>query len=640
MTRTAARNLVIAASIAILACLVFWPGTRGGFLFDDYPNLVDDPSWQVDDWTPDSMRSVVRGGFSGTGGRPLAMLTFAANHVHAGPDIDAMKATNIALHAGNAVLMFLLVLALLDRLGERCGDARVRTATAAMVAAAWALHPMHASTVLYTVQRMEIGAASGVLLALLAYLRARVPHTRAGLRVLLGGAAILSCMAGLGFKETALLAPGFALAMELVVLRFRGDDGTRSRRLVAAWGLLCLLGVAAFAYIAMPYLAPGGRYDMRGFTAVERVLTQSRVLVVYLGQSLLPTPGSFPFYYDWIAVSRSILSPVGTLWSTLLLGALVAVAAWCRDRLPLVALGILWYFVGHALTSNVIPLELAFEHRNYFPLLGVLIAVAGVLVPGAIRLGLRLRLVAAIASLAIVFLAAMTFLQSSTWGNPLSLSRALAERAPLSVRASFEYGKALMMQSGPTADAPPGSPARGWFERALALDSPSPLPEQALIVLDASHGRTVAPALWQRLDAKIAGRAAGPEVETTLWQLVECRRSRRCDFDDAALAHLLETATARNARSPLMHSLHAEFAYTVVGDHRRGIDLMRQATLLAPGDLRFRANLARYLAAAGEHTPELDALVAAIAAANVRGDYDEDLRVIAALRAPRPPAAE
>src|SRR5699024_7915595 len=115
----------------------------------------------------------------------------------------------------------------------------------------------------------------------------------------------------------------------------------------------------------------------RNFSTAERVLSQLRILPLYLQQILLPLPSNMYFYYDDFAPSRGWLSPATTLaGAAFLLGLLLA--AWqLRKRLPLFALGVAWFFAAHFMTSNVIALELVFEHRNYFALFGVLLALTG-----------------------------------------------------------------------------------------------------------------------------------------------------------------------------------------------------------------------------------------------------------------------
>jgi tetratricopeptide (TPR) repeat protein len=60
-----------------------------------------------------------------------------------------------------------------------------------------------------------------------------------------------------------------------------------------------------------------------------------------------------------------------------------------RKKHPVFSLGLLWFFAGHLMESTVIPLEIAYEHRNYLPMLGVLLAIVHVINYGCYKLGHR-----------------------------------------------------------------------------------------------------------------------------------------------------------------------------------------------------------------------------------------------------------
>src|SRR5690606_22938843 len=152
------------------------------------------------------------------------------------------------------------------------------------------------------------------------------------------------------------------------VLRFRGKGGV-DRRLRAIYVVGLAIAVLVFVLQVLPAAMHPSAYLGRDFTLGQRLLTQLHVLLVYLGQIVLPWPDRLLFYYDNFPVSRSLLSPVSTLVGLVVLVIMGAGAWLARARWPLVSLGIGWFFVGHALTSNVWPLELAFEHRNYLALL-------------------------------------------------------------------------------------------------------------------------------------------------------------------------------------------------------------------------------------------------------------------------------
>ena len=82
---------------------------------------------------------------------------------------------------------------------------------------------------------------------------------------------------------------------------------------------------------------------------------------------------------------------------------LAALALVVRKRRPLLALGIAWFLGAQLLTATIVPLELVFEHRNYFASLGVCLAVADLLLLAPRSEGLR-RLGALLALLALLAL--------------------------------------------------------------------------------------------------------------------------------------------------------------------------------------------------------------------------------------------
>src|SRR3546814_19309108 len=100
---------------------------------------------------------------------------------------------------------------------------------------------------------------------------------------------------------------------------------------------------------------------------------------MYMGQILVPLPGNMPFYYDWIQPSRGIVQPWTTLPAILACIALLAIAWRARRHRTLFALGVLLFFAGHFITSNVPNLELAFEHHNHFPRLGAVLGIVALL---------------------------------------------------------------------------------------------------------------------------------------------------------------------------------------------------------------------------------------------------------------------
>lgn len=629
LDRKRATTLGWIAGTALLALAVYWPGLAGGFLFDDFPNLVNDPDWQVTGWDAAQWQRALGSGIAGAFGRGFAMLTFAVNHLLTGMDPWAMKLTNVLLHLLNGALVFGLTrqAAAFWKPGP---DSRFASWA---ITAAWLVHPLQVSSVLYVVQRMELGAAFGILLALVAYMRGRRAMMNRRSATAWFGLAVAATLLGLGFKETALLAPVFAGLLELLLLRFRTAHGRVSKRLAWSYGLGAAVALAIFLAVILPKYADPAAYAGRDYSLGQRLLTQPSVLAHYLVQMVAPAPSRFPFYYDGWPVARSLLEP-RTLVSCLVLALLAFGAFLARTRRPCFALGIGWFFVGHALTSNVVPLELAFEHRNYLPLLGIAWSVADLGAWATASWPRPRRL--AIAGATPVALSALCLLQAWTWGDPARLTFELARRAPDSPRANYRVGELLLG----AARGDPGSPlwpqARLSFERAAAAPRSGILGDQALIYMDAIAGRPVPPTRWDNLRQKLTRRGLAAEDVGALYALVACRTQQRCALDDDELAATLDAALAANPRAAVLHSIRGTFLFNVRHASEPAIRALRRAVALDPATPAYQAGLAKLLLASDLlGTAEADRIEARLHAINRDGGLDQELAEIAELRRAR-----
>lgn len=630
------RRLSAPATVTLLVAstlLVYWAGLTGGFLFDDYPNLVLDADWKVTGFEAAQWLKAVGAGVSSPAGRPLAVLSFALNHALTGLDPFWLKLTGVLIHAFNGLLVWVLCARLFALVSSSGSAATPGVLAAFLIAAAWLIHPLQVSSALYVVQRMELGAATGVLLALLSYVRARrcqLEGRRGWPWLIAAGAAILF---GLGFKESAAIAPGFAFLIELLLLRFRRSDGGLSRGWLAAYGFAFIVAVAIYTYIVMSMSASSTHYAVRDFTPGERLLTQFPVLAMYLKQVLLPLPDTLTFYYDNFPVSRGLFSPPMTAWAAALLVAVAGIAAFAWRRWPLAALGIGWFFVAHVLTSNVIPLELAFEHRNYLALLGVLLALVQPLCAFGRRLHADARGV--LATLPVLALAGLCVVQAATWGDPMRLAWALESRNPNSPRASYHLGEQFLRLSRGDVTTPAWSLARRQFAHAATLPGGSPLAIQGLIIMDARAARDIDADTWRHFRAKLTERPLHPQSVGALYAVSDCRIAKQCRLSDDELLKTFVAVLTRNPDSATAHTLYANFAWNVLVDHALAIRMQREAVALSPANPQMRVALAKFLLASTQ--PELveegTALADELRDTHHRGVSQSELRQLDALRA-------
>lgn len=554
--------------LAALLLATYWPGLGGPFVFDDYPALVNNPRLHITDFSFDAFARAALSFDAGGGSRPLAMASFAFNHALGGLDPWGYKLFGIIVHAINALLVYALVLRILGlaEVGERH-----RRVAAFAIALLWAVHPLQISTVLYVVQRMETLSLTFVLLALLAYLRGRTSQI-AGAR---GWPWFVACVPlvalGLACKETAVLFPAYALALEWTVLRFEAKQPTYGR----LWRRLYLIGTAlavlVFVFVAVPRYGSLETFTGRDFNSIERVLSQLRILPLYLGQMLWPIPGGMTFYYDDFLPSRSLLSPLGTLFGGLFLAGLLASAWLLRRRAPLYALGIFWFFAAHLLTSNVLSLELVFEHRNYFALLGILLAAADLVRRIPVQDGPAIKY-AGVAVL-IVGVGVLGVLRAATWGDKLLLATDLAARNSSSARAAHELGVTYYEMTDGYTNSPFFGFAQKQFEREAGLPSASILGEQALILMASAAKQPADPALWEGLISKLRERPITPQTTQGLFALLD-NRLKGASIDDLKLTEAFMVTFDRVTFPP---NTYASF-----GDY-----LLEQARNVALANLMF-----------------------------------------------------
>ena len=201
-------------------------------------------------------------------------------------------------------------------------------------------------------------------------------------------------------------------------------------------------------------------------------------MVDYVAWTLLPLPQWLSFYHDNFHISTGLLLPWTTLTSIVTLIGMVAAVFWFRQRQPLVSLGIALFLGCHLLTGTILPLELIYEHRNYFASFGLLLALIPLLAAPSYNaqtcIGLAAISLARGALLASLFLwwGALTLATAIAWGNPLRLAEELAARAPDSPRALYELGRTYIIYSHYDPDSPFTPKVYAPLERAA--NSPIP----------------------------------------------------------------------------------------------------------------------------------------------------------------------
>jgi hypothetical protein len=325
--------------------------------------------------------------------------------------------------------------------------------------------------------------------------------------VLCMGSIIACTGVGALAKETAVMLPLYAALIEWLVFGFRTSAGRRDKRLVALFIVVLLLPMIVGLAWLVPQVANPAYWSTRDFGLRTRLLSEARIIVDYIRWTLLPTPEALSFYHDDFRISQGLLNPWTTLASVVFLAGLISLTLWLRKRRPLAALGIALFIGCQLLTGTILPLELIYEHRNYFASFGLMLALVPLLAAPRDQ-SFALPRHALLAGLLLCW-TALTATTSYAWGDPLRLAEDLAGRAVQSPRAQYELGRTYIIYSHYDPASPFTKLAYGPLETAAALPESSILPEQALIFMNSRMHLRIKDAWWDSLISKLRARRPG-----------------------------------------------------------------------------------------------------------------------------------
>jgi protein O-mannosyl-transferase len=650
--------LLLAATF--LAAAVYWPGLSGSWLFDDYPNIVDNAGVQPHQASLPALVSATLSSPASDFKRPLASLSFAVNYLVDGLNPWTWKFTNLVIHLFNGLLVFLLARALLQcditRASSGANSAthfRAAELLAVLIATGWLLLPINLTAVLYVVQREESLANLFVLAGLIGYVAGRqgmvattIDSSQRWFGFSLCASSLIICTAiGLLAKETAAMLPLYALLIEWIMFRFDRSVDTATRKdlsIIVLFTLTLLLPmVIGMAWLLPNIFSPEG-WASHNFTLDMRLMSEARIICDYIVWTLLPTPNALSFYHDQFQASTGLLSPWTTLAAIFALAALVVLVFRLRRGHPLVALGISLYLGCHLLTGTILPLELVYEHRNYFASFGVLLAVVPLLaaVPTNANVEQQHHLLLVLPRRALLggFLlwwVGLTAITANAWGDPLRLAQELAMRAPDSPRAEYELGRTYIIYSHYDPMSPYTQLAYAPLEKAASLPESSILPQQALIFMNSRMGRPLKEQWWDSMIAKLKARKPGVQDESSLAALTECARDSACPLPHDQMVKAFEAALYHPNPSARLQATYSDYAWNVLGDHRLGLRMIMGAVDVSPREPAYRITLVRMLLAL-ELYPEARQQIQSMRTLNLGGRLDQDIANLQAQLPPKP----
>ena len=598
LSRTYAYFAILAA--LLLTVLAYLPGLQGPFAFDDITNILQNKALALHSLAWAQLAHAALSSDAGPMKRPLSMLSFALNIYFNGMQATAFKITNLVIHLLNGLLVFTL----LRQIARYWLDKGIiESATAAiwlplLCTAAWLLHPLNLTAVLYVVQRETSLCSLFILAGCVLYVhgRLRLLAGRSGWWWLYIGTSLTGLLA-IAAKETGLLLPVYLLVIELCVFRFSSRSGSGEHGLAVFFGLFLVLPVClGLVWLFGIHHGAPLSYAGRDFTLGERLLTETRVVWDYIRWTLFPRLPDLGLYHDDIPLSTGLLTPMTTLFSILGLMALGIAAIFTWKKRPWVSFGIAWFFAGQLLESTVWPLEIAFEHRNYLADLGILFAVFGFILTEHSRL-LSMRYRVGILVALLLTYGAVTGMRAYVWRNTLSLVETQAANHPQSPYATYALGQELtnLVLAGDKRLLPQ---AKAALAHSASLPNSGIIAGAALALLESQTTGNNDPANFTRMAERLRTHAISSSDQQGLTSLVQCEDADNCHFPPSALQSLFDAALAnprlRETPSTYANILTDYGNFLSQGSHRnlqKSRTLMQQAAETVPTVPQYRINV-------------------------------------------------
>jgi len=336
------------------------------------------------------------------------------------------------------------------------------------------------------------------LAAFLLFLEARgaEPGSRRQLVTLAWGMVCLAL--SLLAKEVAIVFPALLLLYEAVL-------GRPQRAGRAALLLRVHLPLSAVVALYLTYAAFHERYaflfqySLRLRDWTDNLLTQANT--VAYAMTLFVRPAQLNFDHDLPLYTSALQGP--TPWSIATLTGLVVAALLLARRAPLVAFGILWFFLHLLPTNSILPrYDLLSERNLYLPSIGLYLAatasaiaitrrlsarVASVGVAGWVASGGRVVAGSMLAALALG-LVGLTLSRNALYADPVAFWSDAVAKSPHKARPHTNLGQAWY-------EAGDLERALEQFRIALALDPLDRVAQQNLLQ---TWNRITQPAAQQR----------------------------------------------------------------------------------------------------------------------------------------------
>jgi tetratricopeptide (TPR) repeat protein/fumarate reductase subunit D len=447
-TLTYCRHVLFAfITLGIIVFMIYSNSFNCSWHFDDEHTITDNPNIHMKDLSWDSLKRAFHSDQNHPQRiyRPVSCLSFALNYYLGGLDVSGYHLVNISIHFITAVFLFLFIYQTLNLPLLRDRYAEKAYFIALFSTVLWAINPVQGQAVTYIVQRMASMAGMFYIMSMYLYLKARTAENNLS-RFIFYFLGISAFLLGLGSKENAVMVP-FSLALFEVFLLQETPWLNIRKHIKTYLIIIALFLIAGLLYVCLKdinifeHLLAG--YRDRPFTLVQRLLTETRIIIFYISLLLYPVSTRLNIAHD-TDISTSLFTPITTVISLLLITGIIVLALYKSKKYPLVAFSICFFFLNHIVESSFLPLELIYEHRNYIPsmffFLPLVMGFSAIIDYYGARKAMQYILLAFIV-LYLVGLGHSTFIRNFTWKHPKSLWIDAIEKAPGLARSHHNLGR-------------------------------------------------------------------------------------------------------------------------------------------------------------------------------------------------------
>lgn len=419
-------DLALVIGVVAAAAAVYRRAGGFGFVWDDHGFILENPPVAAG-LTREGLRWAL-GTFHTGNWHPLTWVSHMVDVELFGLDPGAHHLVNVALHAVNSALLYLVLRAMT---GAR--------AAAAVAAALFAVHPVHVESVAWVAERKDLLSALFWMLGLAAW--TGYARRRTGARY---AAALAAIALGAASKPTVVTLPLVLLLLDWWPLgRARRRGGIPGRTLLLEKAPLLALGAATAALALHAQSSVGAVVSTSAFPPAQRAANAVVACAEYLGT--IVWPAKLAVFYPLVPGGRPPWQVAGAVG---LLAALAAAAFAARRIAPALAAGGAWFVV--TLLPVIGFVQVGWQARAdrylYLPLVGAGLAAAWGLPPLVRRLRVPAGALTALGVSSLAALAVAAAGQAEHWRSQRTLfERALAVTGG-NWRAHNEYGVALQWE--------------------------------------------------------------------------------------------------------------------------------------------------------------------------------------------------